>query len=70
MVGALQSGLFYPAMRLVLRIRTENQKIRLLEIPLMNARTADDAAATLRDVFYREFDRSQGVPVARSEEHS
>jgi hypothetical protein len=53
--AAIETGLFYPAMREVHRIRNENQKIRLLEIPLMNAKTADEAAAVVHKVFQGGF---------------
>jgi hypothetical protein len=53
--SALESGLFYPVMRAVQQIRRENQKIRLLELPLNNATTADDAAAALHEIFLHEF---------------
>jgi hypothetical protein len=53
--AALESGLFYPAMRQVDKIRHENQKIRMLEIPLGNAKTADEAAASLNEAFKDEF---------------
>jgi hypothetical protein len=45
MGSALESGLLYPAMSAVQRIRRENQNIRLLEIPLSHSATADEAAA-------------------------
>ena len=53
--SALESGLFYPAMRAVQQIRRENQRIRLLEIPLSDAATADEAAAALHKMFVQEF---------------
>lgn len=53
--SALESGLFYPAMRAVQQIRKENQKIRLLEIALNHASSADDAAAALHKAFSKEF---------------
>jgi hypothetical protein len=53
--SALESGLFYPAMNMVQKIRRENQKIRLLELALTNAVTADDAAAALHKIFAHEF---------------
>jgi hypothetical protein len=38
--SAIESGLFYPALNAVQKIRRENQKIRLLELALTNAKTA------------------------------
>ena len=43
--SAFETGLFYPAMNAVQKIRRENQTIRLLELALTNASTAEDAAA-------------------------
>ncbi len=68
--AALESGLFYPAMREVHKIRTENQIIRMLEIPLNNAKTADEAAASLHQVFKEEFQAGKGAKRVRTETHS
>jgi hypothetical protein len=65
--AALESGLFYPAMREVHKIRSENQKIRLLEIPLNNASTANEAAASLHEVFKQEFESARKGRGARTE---
>ena len=43
--------LFYPAMRKARRIREQNIAIRLLEIPLTNSRTAEEAARILQEFF-------------------
>jgi hypothetical protein len=53
--SALETGLFYPAMQAVQKIRRENQKIRLPELALTNASTAADAAAALHKIFEHEF---------------
>jgi hypothetical protein len=53
--SALETGLFYPAMSIVQKIRRENQKIRLLELALTNASTAAEAAAVLHQAFAYEF---------------
>lgn len=49
--GAVAGTLFYPAMRLAKRIREQNIAIRLLEIPLSNSRTAEEAAKILQEFF-------------------
>jgi hypothetical protein len=49
--GAVATGLFYPAMRLARGIRQQNMAIRLLEIPLTNSRTAEEAAKILQEFF-------------------
>jgi hypothetical protein len=68
--SALESGLFYPAMRAVQQIRRENQQIRLLEIPLNHASTADEAAAALHKTFSKEFGDNKGKGDARTKVHS
>jgi hypothetical protein len=51
-------------MKAVQQIRRENQKIRLLEIPLSNAATADEAAAAPHRIFPQEFgDNKKGANV-------
>lgn len=67
--AALESGLFYPAMRQVQKTRTQNQIIRMLEIPLNNAKTADEAAASLHHVFKEEFRVGKGAKGVRTEAH-
>jgi hypothetical protein len=46
--SALELALFYPAMKAAQGIRTENQKITLLEISLSNSKTADEAVTALK----------------------
>ena len=50
-LGTISAAFFYPAMRLARGIREQNMAIRLLEIPLSNSRTAQEAANVLRDFF-------------------
>lgn len=45
--GALASGLFWPALHYAREIRKENITIRLFEVPLANATTADSSAKLL-----------------------
>jgi len=68
--SAIESGLFYPALSAVQKIRRENQKIRLLELPLTNAKTVDEAASALREVFVREFGDNKGATDVRTQKHS
>ena len=58
--SAIETGLFYPAMNAVQKIRRENQTIRLLELALTNASTAEDAAAAIHKAFLQEFSHNKG----------
>jgi len=51
LTGAVESSLFVPAMAFAKRIRKENLAIRMLEIPLSRADTAQEAAQAIRDAF-------------------
>ena len=69
--SAIETGLFYPAMHAIQKIRRENQKIRLLELALTNANTAAEAAAALQKVFLEEFsDTKKGTTDVRTKKHS
>ena len=68
--SAIESGLFYPALNAVQKIRRENQKIRLLELALTNAKTAEQAAAALKQVFLQEFSDNKGSTDVRTKKHS
>ncbi len=50
-MGTVASLMFYPAMRLARGIREQNMAIRLLEIPLSNSRTAEEATRILQEFF-------------------
>jgi len=50
-LGTVASLMFYPAMRLAKGIRAQNMAIRLMEIPLNNSKTAEEAANVLRQFF-------------------
>src|SRR5262245_40808490 len=50
-LGTIASVMFYPAIRLARSIRTQNVAIRLMEIPLNNSKTAEEAAEVLRRFF-------------------
>jgi hypothetical protein len=64
--SAIESGLFYPALSTIQRVRRENQKIRMLEIPLTNAKTADEAALALTKAFSNEFSDNKRLKNVRS----
>ena len=68
--SAIESGLFYPALHAIQKIRRENQKIRLLELALTNAKTAEEAAAALKQVFLQEFSNNKGRTDVRTKKHS
>jgi hypothetical protein len=59
-MGTAASVMFYPAMRLAKKIREQNLAIMLLEIPLSNAKTAEEAASVLRSFFESTFPGKKG----------
>ena len=61
-LGTVASVMFYPAMRLAKRIREQNVAIRLLEIPLNNSKTAEEAAAVLKEFFESTISNQKGLP--------
>jgi hypothetical protein len=50
-LGTVSSLMFYPAMRMARGIRAQNMAIRLLEIPLNNSKTAEEASKVLQEFF-------------------
>jgi hypothetical protein len=56
--GVALNGLAWPAYHLTRAIRSENLMLRMLEVPLMKARTADEAAKMLSDMFEAHFKRT------------
>jgi hypothetical protein len=55
LAGSLAGAVLWPALRQARRIRKENQLLRLLEVPLTNAKTANEAAKVLSDTFKKLF---------------
>jgi hypothetical protein len=53
--GAISNSLFYPAIRQAREIRKENLCVRLLEMSLANAKTAEEAARIIQQVFLNAF---------------
>ena len=53
--GAIESALFAPAVYFIRQIRRENMKLRMLELPLSSATSADDAAEAIIKLFAAEF---------------
>jgi len=49
--GVALNGLAWPAYNATRRIRSENLMLRMLEVPLMKAKTADEAAKMLTQAF-------------------
>jgi len=49
--GVVESVMFVPAVWLVLRIRTQNIAVRMMEIPLRKAKNAQEAERLLIDFF-------------------
>jgi hypothetical protein len=53
--GVVLNGLAWPAYRATRAIRSENLMLRMLEVPLMKAQTADEAAKMLTGMFETQF---------------
>jgi hypothetical protein len=62
--GSVASALFWPALRYAMAIRRENMAIRLLEVSLTHAKTAEQAAKAIKDAFTSQFGKgkSNGLP--------
>ena len=58
-LGWVSSALFIPAMESARRTRKENIAIRLLEVPLSNASTAEEAATALNTQGYFILDKAR-----------
>lgn len=54
-VGAVESTFFWPVLNFAMRTRRTNIAIRLLEVPLERAKTADEAAEMLGRIFEKNF---------------
>jgi hypothetical protein len=59
-VGGACNLLVWPSLAHARRIRKENQAIRLLEIPLSQAETAEKAADMIHKMFVRVFVEGKG----------
>lgn len=55
LAGAVESALFAPAVYFIRQIRRENMKLRMLELPLSSAKSADEAATAIIKLFAAEF---------------
>ena len=53
--GTALNGLAWPAYHLTRQIRAENLMLRMLEVPLTKATTADEAAKMLTETFGHHF---------------
>ena len=58
--GATCNFLLWPALNHALRIRKENQAMRLLEIPLSRAETVEAAANMIHEMFVEIFVNRKG----------
>jgi hypothetical protein len=56
---SIESSLFAPAVYFLRQIPRENLKLRLLELPLSSAKTADEAAQALIKLFAADFGENQ-----------
>lgn len=61
-VGGACGFLTWPSLAHARRIRKENQALRLLEIPLGKAETAEKAADMIREMFIKVFVERRGQP--------
>jgi len=64
--GSVASALFWPALRYAIAIRRENMAIRLLELALTHAKTAEQAAKAIKDAFVSQFGRGKGDVVSKT----
>lgn len=55
LAGSVSGALFWPALRNAVAIRQVNMAIRLLEVPLGQAKTAGQAADAIREAFVSHF---------------
>jgi hypothetical protein len=65
--GVAESVLFVPAVLLARRTREQNMAVRLLEIPLRKARSADEAAKVLTRFFQSAFGFSSSPSASGTE---
>ena len=54
-IGVVLNGLAWPAYGATKKLRAENLMLRMLEIPLSKAQTADEAAKMLTESFVRHL---------------
>jgi hypothetical protein len=54
-LGVALNGLAWPAYRATRSIRAENLMLRMLEVPLTKARTAEEAARMITEMFENHF---------------
>lgn len=59
-LGGVLSACVWPALQHALKVRQQNVALRLLEIPLNQARSADEMAGLLREFFREAFFRASG----------
>jgi hypothetical protein len=59
-VGGACTSLIWPSLAHARQIRKENQALRLLEIPLSKAETAEKAADMIREMFVKVFVERKG----------
>jgi hypothetical protein len=59
LTGSVPASLFWPALHYAVAIRRANISIRLLEVPLSQAKTAQQAAEAIREAFVSHFGKGQ-----------
>ncbi|HEX3681067.1 MAG TPA: hypothetical protein VHU83_00900 [Bryobacteraceae bacterium] len=55
LAGAVESALFAPAVYFIRQIRRENMRLRMLELPLSSAHSAEEAGAAIVKLFADDF---------------
>jgi hypothetical protein len=58
-IGLMLNGLAWPAYNATRQLRAENLMLRMLEIPLSKAKTAEEAAKMLTERFAHHFQAEQ-----------
>jgi uncharacterized protein (DUF2236 family) len=67
LAGSIETGLFAPAVLSTRQIRKENLKLRMLEIPLSYAKTAEEAARAIVTLYLNDSsDNRRGKSVDAS----
>lgn len=64
--GVVLDGLAWPAVRMTREIRQQNLMLRMLEVPLSKAKTADEAAKMLTETFGNQFKLSPSKRISGS----
>jgi hypothetical protein len=64
--GSVAAALLWPSLRYAVMIRRENMSIRLLEVPLTQAKTAHQAAEAIKEAFLSHFVKGKSDVVSET----